>query len=93
MTSPVRSHIRKPLRARERDYVDAGLYFVTICVHHLETRFDSVGPIDVVLNDAGGDIASLWTAIPERHPAIPEPGHWTVQVVEHGGLQSWRTCR
>lgn len=70
MMSPSHQRVRKPLRARDHDYADAGLYFVTICVHHMGTRFGTVDSTGVVLNDAGCEIAALWAGIPERYPGI-----------------------
>lgn len=70
MTSAPDRLVRKPLRARGHDYADPGLYFLTICVHHMEPRFGTVAPTGVVLNSAGLEIESLWTGIPNRHAGV-----------------------
>jgi REP element-mobilizing transposase RayT len=36
----------------------------------METRFGTVEPTGVVLNDAGRDIEALWAGIPERYPSV-----------------------
>lgn len=70
MTSQPDRLIRKSLRARGHDYSDAGRFFVTICVHHMETRFGVVDSTSVVLNDAGRCIDALWAGIPDRHASV-----------------------
>lgn len=70
MTSRSDCLFRKPLRARGYDCSTAGLYFVTIYVHHMEPRFGKVDTSGVVLNDAGRSIQALWTGIPDRHMGV-----------------------
>lgn len=36
----------------------------------METRFGTVEPTGVVLNDAGCDIKVLWAGIPQRYPSV-----------------------
>lgn len=69
-TSQPNRLIRKSLRARGYDYSAGGLYFMTICVHHMDTRFGSVAPAGVVLSEAGRCIDALWAGIPDRHPEV-----------------------
>jgi len=52
--------VRKPTRLRHFDYASCGMYFVTICVQHMESRFGYVVDGEVALNDAGAMIASTW---------------------------------
>lgn len=76
--------VRKPLRARDHDYANAGLCFVTICAHHMETRFGTVDSTGVVLNGAGRDIEMLWDGIPERHPGVRLDIHVVMPNHIHG---------
>ena len=61
---------RKRLRAVNYDYDSAGLYFVTICTHHMEHRFGTVTAGQVELSDAGHLIGATWSAIPSRHDGV-----------------------
>lgn len=45
------------------------MYFVTICVQHMTSRFGQIGNGEVRLNDAGEMIASTWGANIERYAA------------------------
>lgn len=53
----------------DRDYADAGVYFVTIRAQG-EIRFGELAPDSVALNDAGLMIGLEWTALRERFKTI-----------------------
>jgi putative transposase len=59
-------HNRRSLRLRRYDYAQAGAYFVTICTQDRACLFgDAVGE-DMVLNNAGRMVRSVWEGLPDR---------------------------
>ncbi len=64
-----RNHpVRKPTRLRYFDYASCGMYFITICVQHMETRFGEIAEGQIRLNAAGEMTTSAWEANIERYP-------------------------
>lgn len=59
--------VRRPTRIRGFDYAAAGMYFVTICVQHMESRFGVVENGEVRLNAAGEMVARVWQKNIERY--------------------------
>jgi putative transposase len=60
--------VRKPTRLREFDYASAGIYFITMCVQHVEPRFGTIVDSQVVLNTAGEMVARIWEENIARYP-------------------------
>jgi hypothetical protein len=46
-------HHRKSIRLKGYDYSQAGLYFITICVHDRKCLFGKIENDEMVLNDFG----------------------------------------
>jgi REP element-mobilizing transposase RayT len=67
MSQSDRHLIRKPLRRAGFDYANCGMYFITICVQHMESRFGHINDNQAVLNGAGLLIASTWEANAARY--------------------------
>lgn len=66
---------RKKVRIKDYDYATPGAYFVTICTLDRQSLFGDVGAgpcagPQMVLNDIGKMVGSVWKKIPERFPQI-----------------------
>lgn len=60
--------VRKPTRIPGYDYATAGMYFMTMCVQHRESRFGTFEHSAVCLNAAGEMVARVWQENIERYP-------------------------
>lgn len=75
-------HHRKSIRLKGYDYLQAGLYFITICVQNRECLFGEVQNGKMVLNDAGKMVENEWLKLPERfkniklHEYVVMPNHF-----------------
>jgi len=73
-------HNRHSIRLQGHDYSSTGAYFVTICVQNRECLFGEIplshlgapprGCPEMVLNEAGRMIQTLWDEIPEYYPRL-----------------------
>jgi len=61
---------RRSLRLKDYDYSQNGAYFVTICTHNRECLCGRIIDGDMVPNDAGRMIESVWNDLPERFPGV-----------------------
>jgi putative transposase len=61
---------RRSIRLRGYDYARAGAYFVTICVQNRECLFGDVVDGQMVLNDAGRMVQTVWDELPEYYPGV-----------------------
>lgn len=66
MTAPV----RKPIRLTGYDYANCGVYFITVCVQHMDWRFGVVEGGRVCLNEAGMMVSDTWEANVTRYPGV-----------------------
>ncbi len=84
MTTLSKRFVRKPLRSPDYDYSSPGMYWVTICVHHMECRFGEVTDGLMHLNDAGLIVDSQWQDIPARYPGTALDAHVVMPNHVHG---------
>jgi len=61
-------HHRKSIRLKGYDYSQAGLYFITICVHDRKCLFGKIENDEMVLNDFGRIADECWLGIPKHFP-------------------------
>ncbi len=61
---------RLSIRLRGYDYSRAGAYFVTICIHDRTGLFGGIADGQMVLNDAGMMVQTVWNEIPPHYPGI-----------------------
>src|SRR5664279_4503146 len=61
-------HPRKSIRLKGYDYSQAGLYFITICVHDRKCLFGEIVGDEMILNDFGKIADECWLNIPEHFP-------------------------
>ena len=63
-------HHRRSIRLQGYDYSQAGAYFVTVCTQNRECLFGEIVNGEMLLNDAGKTIQSVWDEIPAHYPGI-----------------------
>jgi len=63
-------HRRRSIRLKGYDYSQAGWYFITICTHNRLCLFGGVQNGEMVLNDAGMMVQTVWNEIPPHYPEI-----------------------
>ena len=80
-------HDRRSIRLKGYDYSKAGLYFVTICTQNRLCLFGEIEHGEMILNDAGMMIKTIWHEIPiyyhgfNIHEFVVMPNHF------HGIIQ------
>ena len=63
-------HHRHSIRLKDYDYSQAGAYFVTICSWQREYLFGEIVNCEMVLNDMGRVVESVWCQLPEHFTNI-----------------------
>src|SRR3990172_7499849 len=63
-------HHRRSIRLPGYDYGQATAYFVTICTQNRECIFGDVIERQMVLNDPGKVVESVWRELPEHYPGV-----------------------
>jgi putative transposase len=61
---------RRSIRLKGYDYAQAGAYFVTIVAQGREPFFGKIIDGEMIRNDAGQMVNTIWEALPERFPNI-----------------------
>src|SRR6266702_2455200 len=87
-------HHRHSIRLKDYDYSQAGAYFVTICAWQRECLFGGIVNGEMVLNDMGQIVKSVWCQLPEYFPNInldayvimPNHFHGILQITEFVGV-------
>ena len=75
-------HHRRSICLKGYDYLQAGLYFITICVQNQECLFGEILKGELFLNEAGQMVVNKGLALPERfknivlHEFIVMPNHF-----------------
>lgn len=78
----------KSLRLTERDYSQAGSYFITICTQWRKSYFGEIIDSDVKLNDMGKIVQDIWMDIPYHFENVeldvclimPNHVHWIITI-------------
>ena len=65
-----RLHHRRSIRLKGYNYSQEGLYFITICVQHMECLFGQVVDHQMILNDAGKMVEKWIRELKNKYPAI-----------------------
>lgn len=63
-------HHRRSIRLRGYDYVQNGLYFVTICTQGRLCLFGDIENGEMNLNDAGKMVRTIWDQIPAHYCGV-----------------------
>lgn len=66
---PTRHH-RRSIRLPAYDYAQPGAYFVTICTQNRECVFGQVTQGQMILNDPGQMVESIWRQLPQHYPRV-----------------------
>ncbi len=86
-------HHRRSIRLKGYDYSQAGLYFITICIHNRECLFGEITSGEMMLNEMGNIAYNEWMKTPELRPNIeldvfivmPNHIHGIIKINEIGG--------
>ena len=70
MTYNPEIHHRRSIRLKDYDYSQAGAYFVTICAWQRECLFGEIVNGEMILNDMGRIVKSVWSGMPEHFASI-----------------------
>ncbi|MGZ5303415.1 MAG: hypothetical protein ACXWDO_04835, partial [Bacteroidia bacterium] len=63
-------HKRRAVRLKEYDYVQEGLYFITICCFEKKCLFGKVENAEMILNDFGKIAHENWLKTSDLRPEI-----------------------
>jgi REP element-mobilizing transposase RayT len=63
-------HHRHSIRLKEYDYSHKGLYFITICVQSMECLLGKISEGEMVLNEYGKIIQTVWNELPQHYANI-----------------------
>ncbi len=77
-------HHRRSIRLNGYDYARAGVYFVTICAQNRECVFGNIIDGEIVLNEAGRMVQTVWMALPGRSPDVETDAFVTMPNHFHG---------
>ena len=58
---------RQSIRLRGYDYSQYGVYFCTICTYNRENLFGKIKNGEMVLNENGKIVESVWDSLPKHH--------------------------
>ena len=61
---------RRSIRLSGYDYSQAGAYFVTICTQNRECLFGDIVNWEMVLNNAGRMVETVWNELPKSYPRV-----------------------
>jgi putative transposase len=83
-------HHRRSIRLKDYDYSQAGAYFVTLCVWQRECLFGESVNGEMVLNDVGQVVDSVWNNLPGHYVNIkldsacimPNHFHGIINIVD-----------
>lgn len=78
---------RRSIRLKGYDYAQAGSYYITICVQDRLCLFGEVRNGEMMLNDAGKTIETVWFELKSRFPHIYLHEHITMPNHFHGILE------
>ena len=70
MTFDRTRHHRRSIRLLAYDYAQAGGYFVTICAQNRECAFGEVLDGQMVLNEPGRMVETVWGELPQHYPGV-----------------------
>jgi REP element-mobilizing transposase RayT len=63
-------HHRRAIRLPAYDYAQAGAYFVTVCTQNRECAFGEVVDGEMVLNEPGRMVETVWRELPQHYPGV-----------------------
>ena len=83
---------RKSLRLKHHDYTQNGFYFITICIQHKTCLLGEIIDKNMILNEAGSMIHTLWHEIPYYYEGfkihefvvMPNHIHGIIEIVSRG---------
>jgi hypothetical protein len=85
-------HHRRSIRLKGYDYSQAGLYFITICTQNRLCLFGEIENEEMILNDAGIMIKTIWHEIPVYYHGFNIHGYVVMPNHIHGIIQIINEC-
>lgn len=84
---------RQTIRLKGYDYSQNGLYFCTICTHNRENIFGEIKNGEMILNENGKIVESVWKSLPKHHDVQLDcfqimPNHVHLILNLTGGLKN-----
>ncbi len=84
-------HHRRSIRLKGYDYFRAGIYFITICIQNRLCLFAEIKKGEMILNDTGKMIKTVWDEIPVYYQGfnihefivMPNHIHGIIQIVSN----------
>ncbi|MBW1940787.1 MAG: hypothetical protein JRI28_05340, partial [Deltaproteobacteria bacterium] len=84
-------HHRRSIRLKGYDYSKAGLYFITICTQNRFCLFGEIENGEMILNDAGMMIKTVWHEIPvyyhefniHKFVVMPNHVHGIIRIISN----------
>ena len=70
MANETEKYKRRSIRLRDYDYSQAGAYFVTICTQNHKCLFGEIVDGEMLLNNVGQVVQSIWLTLPERYAGV-----------------------
>ena len=91
-------HHRRSIRLKGYDYAQAGMYFITICVHRQQCILGEILNSMMILNDIGKIIENEWLHLTVKYPNIelheyaimPNHFHAIIEIMTNVGAGSAR---
>ncbi|MFQ5779284.1 MAG: transposase [Nitrospiria bacterium] len=84
---------RRSIRLKGYDYRQAGAYFVTVSTQNRECLFGDIADGEMVLNDAGRMVETVWEETPKLRPNIALDEFVVMPNHVHGIVTIIETCR
>jgi len=93
-------HHRRSIRLKNYDYSRRGLYFITICTQNRLCSFGGIKKGEIILNDAGKMIKTVWDEIPVYYQrfnvhefiVMPNHIHGIIQIASNPNLVGAGPC-
>lgn len=88
-------HHRHSIRLKDYDYSQNGAYFVTICAWQRECLFGEIVNGEMVLNNMGRIVKSVWSGLPkhftninlDEYMIMPNHFHGILHIIEFVGVK------
>lgn len=77
-------HHRRSIRLKDYDYSRLGVYFLTLCLRDKKCLLGNIASGEMVLNDAGKSVQSIWNDLSKRFSTITLDKHIMMPNHMHG---------
>src|SRR3990167_909919 len=77
-------HHRRSIRMRGYDYMQEGVYFITVCTQDQQCLFGEIVDGEIRLNDAGRMVQAVWEELSIHYPGVEGDGFVVMPNHFHG---------